>query len=195
MLKSLSPACLLQGRVHEALGPAASGFALIQAVRQTAGPVLWIRPANQPAVVMPDGLVDILSPARLLLAQTTQESDSLAIAEEALKDGAIPFVIIQTTKPLNLREGRRLRLAARAGGTTGLCLIGEGQGSNAAETRWHCASVFEAGIPDSTLMRWEITKNKTGTLRVWHVRWDRQAHRLDMVSPVPLGPGVAGAAG
>ncbi len=146
-------------------------------------------------MLMPDGLAGILQPARLLLAQTTQETDSLAVAEEALRDGAIPFVVIQTTKPLNLREGRRLQLAARAGGATGLCLIGEGQGSNAAETRWHCTPVCDAAIPDSTLMRWEITKNKTGTLRVWRVRWDRQAHRLDVVSPVPVGPGAAGAAG
>lgn len=146
-------------------------------------------------MLMPDGLAGILQPARLLLAQTTQETDSLAVAEEALRDGAIPFVVIQTTKPLNLREGRRLQLAARTGGATGLCLICEGQGSNAAETRWHCAPVFDAATPDSTLMRWEIIKNKTGTLGVWHVRWNRQAHRLDVVSPVPVGPGAAGAAG
>lgn len=199
MLHSVSPICLKHGRVHEAFGPAAWGFALIQAC-QLDGPVLWIGPAQRSAPVMaatlmPDGLVAILPPARLLLAQTVQEADSLAAAEEALRDGAMPFVVIQTTKPLNLREGRRLQLAARAGGTTGLCLIGEGQGSNAAETRWHCAPVFDATIPDSTLMRWEIIKNKTGTVRVWHVRWDRQAHRLDVVSPVLVGPGAAGAAG
>lgn len=195
MPQSLLPARLMQGRVHEAFGPAARGFGLIQAVRQSDGPVLWISPAKQPGVVMPDGLAGILPPARLILAQTTQETDSLATAEEALKDGIIPFVVIQTTTPLNLREGRRLQLAARAGGTTGLCLIAKGRGSNAAETRWHCTPVYDATTLDSTLMRWEIIKNKTGTLRVWHVRWNRQTHRLDVVSPVPLGPGAAGAAG
>lgn len=181
---------LFQGRVHEAFGHAAQAFALIQAW-QVGGAVLWIRSASRAGGLLPDGMGDIVPPSRLLLAQSAQETDSLAVAEEALKDGAIPFVIIEITRPLNLREGRRLQLAARAGGTTGLCLISDGMGSNAAETRWHCTPAFDASQTDSTLMRWEIIKNKTGTLRAWHVQWNRKAHRLDLVSPVPFGPGPA----
>ncbi|HPD92803.1 MAG TPA: hypothetical protein PLG62_10090, partial [Pararhodobacter sp.] len=98
--------------------------------------------------------------------------------------------------PLDLREGRRLQLAARAGGTTGLCLIPEGMGSNAAETRWRAAALFDAtGAVDSTLMRWEIIKNKEGTLRAWNVRWTPETGGLHVVPPVAERPGSQGASG
>lgn len=183
------------GRVHEVCGPSATGFAAI-CCAMTGGPVLWIREGRRDEMPYPEGLAGIFDPSRLLIALSRSQTDTLAVAEEALRDGAAPLVVIEVTEALDLREGRRLRLAAGVGGTTGLCLIPEGMGSNAAETRWRCASVFDPGeAPDSTLMRWEIIKNKTGTLGVWHVRWDRAAHRLDMVSPAGFGPGRADAAG
>ena len=126
-------------------------------------PVLWVREAWLPENLNPLGLAPILDPAGLLLARTRNQTDSLAVAEQALKDGACPFVVIEITRPLDLREGRRLQLAAKTGKTTGLCLIPEGMGSNAAETRWRCRPVFEAASPDSTLLRWELIKNKKGT--------------------------------
>lgn len=180
---------IVPGRVHEVSGPSAPAFALIQA-SQTKGPIFWIRPSWQIEQILPDGLHGILPPASVITIETAHEADSLAAAEEALKDGSTPFVMIEITKPLTLREGRRLQLAARAGGSTGLCLIPEGMGSNAAETRWHCAPVFDPDRADSTLMQWEIIKNKRGTIGAWHVRWNGKAHRLDVVSPVRLGPGA-----
>ena len=144
----------------------------------------------------PAGLSAFCDPARVLIAQTKDQTDTLAVAEEALKDGAVALVVIETTRPLNLREGRRLQLAAKAGPSTGLCLIPEGAGSPATETRWHCTPVFDPAEPtDSTLMRWEIIKNKSGTTGAWHVRWNRAAHRLDVVSPVGERPGPAAARG
>jgi len=137
----------------------------------------------------PVGLSAFFDPARLLVAQTKQQTESLAVTEEALRDGSVPLVVTELTRPLDLREGRRLQLAAKAGNTTGLCLIPDGMGSNAAETRWHCSPVFDVG--DSTLMHWEIIKNKTGTLKAWHVRWNAETRRLDVVSPVGERPGSA----
>lgn len=187
MSRPLPPAPLLPARVHEATGPSAAAFALIRGVSARAN-LMWVRPGWGTKSVFPDGLAGLLPPNLLLIAETGREVDRLAIAEEALRDGAIPLVVIEITRPLNLREGRRLQLAAKAGGTTGLCLIPEGMGSGAAETRWHCAPVFAAdGAEDSTLMRWEIKKNKSGTVGAWHVRWNWQAHCLDVVSPAPLG--------
>ncbi len=54
-----------------------------------------------------------------------------------------------------------------------------------AETRWHCAPVFDpTPCPqDSTLQEWSPIKNKTGTIGIWHVRWDPAARRLIVVSP------------
>ncbi|MCT2539952.1 ImuA family protein [Sedimentimonas flavescens] len=181
---------LRAGRVHEACGPAATGFAAIAAV-MTGMPMLWVHEAWQADNLHPVGFLSFMDPSDLLLTRTGSQTDSLAVAEEALKDGALPFVVIEVTRPLNLREGRRLQLAAQAGGATGLCLIPEGMGSNAAETRWHAAPVFDPQDEDSTLMRWEIIKNKAGTLGAWHVRWNRETRRLHVVSPAGLRPGSA----
>lgn len=191
MPHDLPPAINLRpARVHEACGPAATAFAVIAAAR-TAGPVLWVREDWLPEALHPPGLRNFLDPARLLVARTKGQTDALAVAEEALKDSAVALVVIEVTRPLDLREGRRLQLAARAGGTTGLCLIPDGMGSNAAETRWHAAPVFDPRKEDSTLMRWEIIKNKSGTLGAWNVRWDQQTRRLHVVSPVGERPGSA----
>ena len=185
---------LRSSRVHEVCGPGSVAFAALAARRLL--PVLWVREAWLPEALNPLGLAPFLDPAGLLIAQAKNQADSLAVAEEALKDGAVAFVVVEITRPLDLREGRRLQLAAKAGSSTGLCLIPEGMGSPATETRWHCAPVFDpAETTDSTLMRWEIIKNKSGTLGAWHVRWNRAAHRLDVVSPVGERPGPAAARG
>ena len=107
------------------------------------------------------------------------------MTEEALRSGAVALVIVSLTKPLGLTEGRRLQLAAKEGKSIALALIPEGMGSNAAETRWRCIPHFDADdrAGDSTLQRWELIKNKSGTLGVWYVRWDRASRRLAMVSP------------
>ncbi|WP_124085701.1 ImuA family protein [Pseudogemmobacter humi] len=186
---------LRSARVHEVCGPGAAGFAAV-ACAQSGGDLLWLRGAWQAGALDPVGLSEICDPARILIARAKDQTDMLAIAEEALRDGAVTLVVIEISHPLDLREGRRLQLAAKAGQATGLCLIPDGGGSPASETRWHCAPVLDPeGRPDSTLMRWEIIKNKSGTTGVWHVRWDAAAHRLDVVSPVAQRPGSAAAPG
>ena len=185
---------LRRTRVHEVCGSGAFAFAAAAAA-QDRGDVLWVRRVWQPEMVNPVGLSAFFDPARLLIAQTRDQNEGLSVTEEALADGAVALVIVETDRPLDLRQGRRLQLAAKAGKSTGLCLIPEGMGSNAAETRWRCVPVFDAAAPssDSTLMRWELIKNKSGTLGAWHVRWDTASRRLGMVSPVGERPGSAGA--
>lgn len=185
---------LRRGRVHEACGPAAAAFAAVVA-SVTQGMTLWIREAWLGDTVNPLGLASVLDPARVLVARADTQTDSLAVAEEALRDAALSFVLLEITRPLNLREGRRLQLATKAGNTTGLCLIPEGMGSNAAETRWHARPLFDPQSEDSTLMRWEIKKNKSGTIGAWDVRWSQEARCVHVVSPVGLGPGSEGAPG
>ncbi|MCQ0092303.1 ImuA family protein [Roseovarius sp. M141] len=185
---------LRNARVHETNGPSAFGFAAIAAA-QRAGDLMWVREAWRGDILHPVGLASIFEPERLLAAQTSHQTDSLAVAEEALKDGALALVVIEITRPLNLREGRRLQLAAKAGNTVGLCLIPEGMGSNAAETRWRATPVFDAESEDSTLMRWEIIKNKSGTIGAWDVRWDREMRRLHVVSPLGQRAGSQDVAG
>lgn len=181
---------LRHARVHEVSGAGAMGFA---AMAMRGRPVLWVREAWLSDTLTPQGVLPFFDPAQLLLARPKDQVDALAVTEEALKDGAFPYVVLETTRPLDLREGRRLQLAAKAGGTTGLCIIPEGMGSNAAETRWRISPDFDPAREDSTLMRWEINKNKSGTTGVWHVRWDQQTNRLDVVSPTGERPGSTGA--
>ncbi len=177
-------------RVHEVCGPASTGFAAIAATAAGAH-LLWVQEAWLTDMLNPVGAIPLFDPVKLLCAKTRNQTDSLAVAEEALKDGCVPFVVIEITSPLDLREGRRLQLAAKAGGTTGLCIIPEGMGSNASETRWRAEPLFDPSRQDSTLMRWEIIKNKSGTNGVWNVYWDAQAHRLHVVPPVGERPGSA----
>lgn len=180
---------LRDSRVHEACGPGAPGFAAICAARRP-GEVLWVVEDWQPESLNPVALSLFFDPARLLLARCRDQTEGLAVAEEAMRDGALALVVIVLSQPLTLTTGRRLQLAAKAGATTGLCLIPEGMGSNAAETRWHCAPIFDAEVPpDSTLQCWKLIKNKSGTLGAWHVRWDTAARRLHVVSPVAQRPG------
>ena len=174
---------LRPARVHEACGPSAIGLAAVAAAQ--AGSTLWVRPAWQSGTVNPEGLAHYFDPSQLLLVQAKDQAEVLAAAEEALRDGVIALVVMELVAPLNLTAGRRLQLAAQAGRTTGLCLIADGSGCPAAETRWHCTPLPDPGRApgDSTLQRWKLIKNKTGTLGAWDVRWNAEAHRLFVVSP------------
>lgn len=173
------PLPLRPNRVHEATGPAAASFAAMICA-QMAGDVLWLSEQWHREQINPVGLAEFCDPARLIFAHPRDQPDLLAACEEGLRSGQVGLVIAQVTRPLSLLAGRRLQLAAETGGATGLCLIPDDMGSNAAETRWRCAPVFDSG--DSTLQEWQIIKNKSGTFGRWTVRWDAQARRINMVS-------------
>ncbi|WBU53705.1 hypothetical protein [Paracoccus sp. SCSIO 75233] len=182
MSSDISAFPLLPARVHEACGPLAIGLAAVAAA--DAGDVLWIRESWQLQNASIGGLSAYIDPSRLLLAQTKKQAETLAVAEETLRDGRVPLVVMELTAPLGLTAGRRLQLAAKAGHSTGLCLIPEGMGSPAAETRWHISPLPDpaSAAEDSTLQRWALIKNKSGTLGIWHVRWSQSARRLIVVS-------------
>lgn len=175
------------GRVHEVYGPGAPAFAAI-ACGQRDGDVIWLVEAWVAERISPVGLVPYCDPSRVLLAEAPSPSDLLAMTEEALRSGAVKTVVAEVTKPLDLKAGRRLQLAAEAGKALGLMLIPEGAGSNAAETRWHCRPDFHEA--DSTRMHWALKKNKRGTMGAWTVRWHAETHRIAVVSPVGDGPGA-----
>lgn len=155
-------------------------FALAMAGRIT-GAVLWVQPEHCAERLLPSAITHILDPSRLLIAQARTEVELLWASEEALRSGAVSIVIAAPQKPLSLTAGRRLQLAAEAGRTTGLMLIRDGMGSNAVETRWHCTPEWNGG--DSTLQRWHLNKNKSGTVGDWVVKWDEKARSVRVVSP------------
>jgi protein ImuA len=170
---------LRKTRVHEVYGPGAFMFAFALA-GQRQGSVLWAREGWQADQMNPAGFFPFLDPSNLLIAKGKDQLEVLATAEEALRSGAVSSVIVELIKPLGLIEGRRLQLAAKQGGSTGLCILPDGMGSNAAETRWHCAPLFDPD--DSTLQRWKLIKNKSGTLKAWDVRWHGETRRIIVVS-------------
>lgn len=183
---------LRAARVHEVCGPGADLFAFALAAQLQAR-VLWVREGWRVDGLNPTGFAPLFDPSKLLVAQAKDQTEILAVGEEALRSGALDLVVLEIAKPLDLTAGRRLQLAAKEGKTIGLAQIPEGMGSNAAETRWHCAPVFDAS--DSTRQRWQIIKNKTGTLGSWDVRWDAATHRVIVLSPVGERPGSAGTPG
>lgn len=171
---------LTQGRAHEVCGPGAYVFAFTLAAKITKQ-VLWIREHWQTDQINPTGVCDFIDPNMLLVSQTKDQTDVMAVAEDALRSGAVSLVILEVSKPTDLTAGRRLQLAARDGKSTALTIIPQDMGSNAAETRWFCEPIFDPS--DSTLQRWHLIKNKTGTLGAWNVKWDTASRRLYMVSP------------
>ena len=176
------PFALRPARVHEAEGRGRRAFALFQAARH-AGPLVWISPAHIPEVPMLRGLPQGVG-ERLHLLRPSSEADLLWCIEEALQAVPVGLVIAEPEKPLSFLAGRRQQLAAETGRTTGLMLIQTGAGSNAAETRWQCqplAAQTKASA-DSTLHRWNIKKNKSGTIRDWTVNWDGTSPAFYMVS-------------
>ncbi|WP_188789915.1 ImuA family protein [Salipiger pallidus] len=173
------PFTLRPARVHEAEGRGKRAFALFQAARHP-GPVIWILPGHLPELPMLRGLPEGVGP-RLHLLRPGSEVDLLWSAEEALRSPAPGLVIAEPEKELSLTAGRRLQLAAEGGRTTGLMLIREGQGSNAAETRWRCDPQAAQGR-DSTPQAWQLIKNKSGTCQDWCVNWNGATAAFHMVS-------------
>lgn len=166
-------------RVHEVCGPSAASFALI-AGSQRRNIIIWGQLTRLRDRILPTSAVRILTPDQLVLISATSEAELLWATEEALRSGAAGLVIAAPEKPLSLIAGRRLQLAAEAGRTTGILITGLDGGSNAAETRWHCAPLWNG--QDSTLQEWRIIKNKKGTLGAWTVKWDEKARSLRVVA-------------
>lgn len=185
------PFDLRAARVHEAAGRGRRAFALLQAARHP-GPLVWILPGHAPDLPMLRGLPNGVG-ERLHLIRPAGETDLLWCVEEALRAAPIGFVIAEPEKPMSLTAGRRLQLAAEAGRTTGLMLIREDGGSNACETRWRCEP--NAGSADSTLHRWEVNKNKQGTLGHWILNWNGASAAFHLVSAAGERQQPAGTAG
>lgn len=166
-------------RYHEVTGAGAHSFASA-CCGNTAGTAIWFVEGWVTEVVNPLGLQTHCEPHQVLVGKCGNPTDVLAATEESLRSGVVSLVIAELTKPLSLTAGRRLQLAAEAGGSTGLMIVSDGMGSNATQTRWHVSPTFSSD--DSTQMRWSLIKNKSGTCADWEVRWDETARRISVVS-------------
>ncbi|MEX0971492.1 MAG: hypothetical protein WD046_13720 [Paracoccaceae bacterium] len=75
---------LRKGRTHESCGPGATGFALALA-GQLGGAVMWVGASWNARALNPVGFSAFFDPQRLLLARPKTHSETLAVAEEALR--------------------------------------------------------------------------------------------------------------
>lgn len=190
-----APERLAPARVHEAEGPGRRLFALLQMARLP-GQLVWVLPVHVPELPMLWGLPRGVA-ERLHVVRARGEVDLLWSVEEALRCRAVAAVVAEPDKELGLTTGRRLQLAAEAGRSLGLLLIRQGMGSNATETRWHCAPLPSphTAVPpgmgtDSTRHHWRLSKNKRGTLGDWVLDWDGTTASFHMVSAVGERPRV-----
>jgi len=101
---------------------------------------------------------------------------------------------IQLTLGPDLRESRRLQLAAEQGKGLGLILIERRAQTSSAQTRWMCQPQIplepasnEAGQQNGTCSGpwlWELTKNKSGIVGRWSVKWTGGANETNNVHMV-----------
>jgi protein ImuA len=170
---------LALGRAHEAAGPARRVFAAAAAGRLS-GPVVWIVAGPSPGRLHPEGLMGFCDPARLVTARARRPVDGLWAAEEALRAGCAPCVVLETPAPPALTPVRRLQLAAEAGAAAEaatappLCLILTPEGGSAAavETRWWIDPLSgwaSETAPGGGPARWRVAllRDKAGPPGVW----------------------------
>ena len=196
---------LALGALHEIAGggedAAADGFAaalLGRLVAARSRPVLWC-PAGDDLYA--PGLCALgLDPGRVILARVGRPADRLWAMEEGLRSPALAGVLGELPA-LGLTDGRRLQLAAEAGGTLGLVLqrgrrrAAEDRPS-AASSRWRIAAVPSPAGPMEP--RWgedgpaplvgrpcwriELTRCRGGRPGDWLVEWDDETDRFRLAA-------------
>ena len=155
---------LRAGRVHEVVagmpGDAAARVFAARVAGCRGGTCLWIAERRIP-LLCPHGLAGLADPGKVLCVLVETPLDGLWVAEEALRSGTVGTVVLESTRGLDLRQSRRLQLAAEEGGAVGLFLGPEG-GNTAAETRWSCGALPGGGEGRSIRFDWRQVKNRCG---------------------------------
>ena len=162
------PVRLAKGRVHEVMGDSADMFAILTASR-LAGPIIWIGLARDISSLAPTALQDYIDPARVILTEGVSRSEVLWAAEQSLRARCASCVIVELSAGPNLRESRRLQVAAQEGGGLGIILIHGRAHTSACETRWHCA----ASKSGEQAWTWALTKNRKGEPGQWLASWQK----------------------
>lgn len=172
---------LARAALHEVLavgelGGPALGFATL-ALARSGGTVLWIAPEPE---AWPPGLVRFgLDPARLLLVRAARQADALWAMEEALRCRAVSAALL-FSPGINLTAGRRLMLAAEAGGALGILLRADSAapGPAVALTRWRIAPLPAPG-PDEARWQVELLRSRGGVGGHWSLCWHEAAGMLE----------------
>lgn len=167
---------LSYGRVHEICGTARQSFAAIcvgQALGQTQASFIWISPAWARAQLHLEGLYAFAPPQRLIHVQPSHRADLLWCAEEALRSGAVPIVVVELDAFPNLTQVRRLHLAAQMGADMGsyrpigVLLSTDQGGLSGVESRYACEGVHQVG---KTQWHIERLRSRSDPVKAWHLR-------------------------
>ncbi|WP_051340737.1 ImuA family protein [Azospirillum halopraeferens] len=183
----LPPGCLheLMAGDDPGAGTAFAAALLARLARAGSGPAVWIvrgRDLHAPGLAAYG-----LGPERLIAVRVRRDAEALWAMEEALRCRAVSAVLGEVGRT-DLTAGRRLQLAAEAGGVTGLLLPREEpRGAGAAVTRWRIAAVPgvpPAGEPGVGPARWrvELLRCRGGRPGAWVVEWRDGA--FEAVDPV-----------
>ena len=166
----LGPAIhLAKGRVHEVLGDAADMFAIL-AASQMKGPVFWIGSKREIDTLSPIALQDFLDPTRLILIAGVSRTEILWATEQALRACGSACVLAAPGRGPDLRESRRLQIAAEESGAIGVMPVQGKAVTSAAETRWLCEAAGDRA------WNWTCTKNRRGNGGAWRVTWEEDGH-------------------
>jgi len=179
---------LQRARVHEIIGAASDSFAVMIAAKLT-GPIVWIGRARDVSSLAPTALKSFIDPTRIVLTEGTSRKEVLWAAEQVLRSKGATLTVIQLKLGPDLRESRRLQLAAEQGRGLGLILIEKRAQSSAAQTRWRCEpQIIPRKTANDTELTgqwlWEITKNKSGPVGRWSVKWKGGTHAANNVHMV-----------
>lgn len=212
---------LARGALHEILAEeagdcgAAHGFALALALRlNRGGAMLWIqeeRARAEDGAPYPQGLAmmagkmmagSAFDPARIIMLRTRDARSALWAMEQGLRCPGLDTVLAEVTGlagACDLTASRRLVLAAREGGATGL-LVQAGSGArglkiaSAARTRWligaHQSRRGLAGEPGRPAWRLHLARHRGGREGRWLREWD---HEQGQFSAVTAGESATGA--
>ena len=164
---------------------AATGWCAVVMGRLAArGPVLWI-PAEGD-LYLPGLAAFGLAPGRVVVVRAAGPVEALWAMEEGLRCPALGGVVGEVAG-LDLTAGRRLQLAAEAGGVTGL-ILGPPDGrppTGTATTRWRVAAAPSPAPPWQGLgpPRWRVTleRCRQGRPRSFTVEWRDETRTLAVV--------------
>lgn len=132
-----------------------------------------------------------LSPERLILARCDDDRQVLWTMEEALRCPAVGGVLGEVGA-INLTAGRRLQLAAEAGGVTGLLILPPAaRPTGAATSRWRVRAAASSPAPWGGLgeARWQVTLERCrgGVQRSWLLEWRHDGGGLAVVGSLDDG--------
>lgn len=122
---------------HEFFGEFALYFALMQ-LAQAKYQVIWLEPQKAADYLYPHALVNLgINLHKVNFVAYQNQHQALWVIEEALRSGAVQYIIANGLKQPNLLQSKRLNMAAQKGKSKAFILLnGISQNANSAMTRW-----------------------------------------------------------